>query len=325
MVWHHSSHTEHGWLSRGYLGVQLFFAISGVLITTLLLRERERKGQVALKEFYIRRTLRIFPLYYAVIALYFALVWLTERNTERGHAFFHHLPAFLTYTSNWFVSLGAGSSVIFYFAWSLATEEQFYLFWPSVIRFSRRWVGPTIVMTLVLLAGESARWARAHQLVPPDLLMVKVLASIATSICLGSLCAVLLHYRAGFNFAYRMAGQNWSVIVALVLLALTFTLQAPDIWVALVMVYVVACCVVREDHALRRVLANRGARYIGSISYGMYLLHVLALNIVRKVVGRDVGDIGLFAATTVLAIAAASLSYYTFEKPFLNLKKRFAS
>src|SRR5882672_6045500 len=72
VVWHHAGGALHfsGPLSRGYHGVSLFFVISGFLITTLLLRERSRTGAISLRKFYLRRALRIFPLYYAVLALY---------------------------------------------------------------------------------------------------------------------------------------------------------------------------------------------------------------------------------------------------------------
>ena len=122
---------------RGDWGVGLFFAISGFLITTLLLRERTATGTIALGKFYARRTLRIFPLYYAAIVLYSLLVWRFEHGPEKGE-FFRHLPFFMTYSSNWFVDRFAADRVIFAFSWTLATEEQFYLLWPSIIRFSRR-------------------------------------------------------------------------------------------------------------------------------------------------------------------------------------------
>src|SRR5215831_9494644 len=92
VIWHRTGpHGNHGLLSRGYLGVDLFFTISGFLITTLLLREQREEGRISLRNFYIRRTLRIFPLYYTVLALYVFLVWRFERNTPAGVQFFHNL------------------------------------------------------------------------------------------------------------------------------------------------------------------------------------------------------------------------------------------
>ena len=139
VIWHHTGrYVEAINLTRaGALGVDLFFAISGFLITTLLLRERERWGSISIRAFYIRRALRIFPLYYTVIILYVISVYALERNTPVGRQFFDNLPYFLTYTANWFV--GLDGRVIFYFAWSLSTEEQFYLVWPTLEKLLRGW------------------------------------------------------------------------------------------------------------------------------------------------------------------------------------------
>lgn len=138
VIWHHTAgHSFDLALSRrGHHGVTLFFAISGFLITTLLLREKQRLGDISLRKFYMRRSLRIFPLYYTVLLIYIALVAAMERGTHAGREFWGNLPAYATYTSNWFVDL-KGERVIFYFAWSLATEEQFYLVWPWVQKYLR--------------------------------------------------------------------------------------------------------------------------------------------------------------------------------------------
>ena len=134
----------------GQYGVSLFFVISGFLITTLLLREQKSSGVISLKNFYIRRTLRIFPLYYATLLIYLGLVIVTSHGPERS-AFFHNLPSYFTYTSNWFVDKDAGEHVTFAFAWSLATEEQFYLCWPSIVRFAKKWWTP-----LAIILGAAA-------------------------------------------------------------------------------------------------------------------------------------------------------------------------
>src|SRR5688572_20426684 len=137
VIWHHGpgAGLSSGLGSKGWLGVHLFFAISGFLITTLLLREKTRKGEIELKNFYVRRVLRIFPLYYSVLALYAALTYFV--GSQGRELFFQALPSFITYTSNWFF---AEDVVIFGFAWSLATEEQFYCTWPWVERYlTSRW------------------------------------------------------------------------------------------------------------------------------------------------------------------------------------------
>ena len=134
VVWHHTEGVgRDGLLGRGYLGVQMFFAISGFLITTLLLRERARTGCISLRKFYARRTLRILPLYYAVLITYTVLVAALRGGTVEAHEFWRHLPSFATFTSNWFVDVSSDTDVTFYFAWSLATEVHFYLFWPPLL------------------------------------------------------------------------------------------------------------------------------------------------------------------------------------------------
>jgi len=101
VVWHHSTPRPlEGILGRGPLGVDLFFAISGFLITTLMIREQSRTGRLAVGRFYARPSLRIFPLYYVVLSLYVvrAMLFLPE-GPARAH-FLHSLPFYATYTSN---------------------------------------------------------------------------------------------------------------------------------------------------------------------------------------------------------------------------------
>jgi len=323
VIWHHSG--EHtGILAKGYLGVALFFAISGLLITTLLLREQDRSGTISLRGFYVRRTLRIFPLYYAVIAVYVLLVAVLERRTPAGAEFFSNLPAYLTYTSNWFVDLSSGNRVIFYFAWSLATEEQFYLLWPSVVRYARIWFVPPLVMAGLLVLGESSRWALESGLLAPDLLLARVLASVATPICLGCVAAYVLHRPASFRVAWRIAGQAWSAPLAAALLAGTLLVDAaPTALVALAMTALVVACSIRPDHLLHHLLGWRALRYVGTISYGMYLMHMLALNTARRIL-PGAGAPLRFALAALIAILLASVSYRWFERPILALKDRLA-
>ena len=101
VVWHHTSGMPGPAIfTKGYLGVDFFFAISGFLITTLLVREQNATSRISLGKFYARRCLRIFPLYYVTLLLYVVLVALTQHNSAEGKDFFRHLPAFATYTSN---------------------------------------------------------------------------------------------------------------------------------------------------------------------------------------------------------------------------------
>jgi peptidoglycan/LPS O-acetylase OafA/YrhL len=121
VIWHHTmTHSMASPMAQqGKYGVTLFFVISGFLIVTLLLRERERTNAISLGKFWGRRSLRILPVYYATLLIYIVLVGLLE-HSQAGQDFFQNLPFFATFTSNLFVT--PGDRTIFVFSWSVAAE-----------------------------------------------------------------------------------------------------------------------------------------------------------------------------------------------------------
>lgn len=323
VIWSHVT-ADHALalLAHGNKGVDFFFAISGFLVTSLLLREYAANQRIALGAFYMRRTLRIFPLYYAVLLLYVVLVgWMLE-GTPKADAFWTNLPAFASYTSNWFVAPDSGSrhGVTFYFAWSLATEEQFYLFWPSlmvlVLTFTRR-SSMLAVAALSLLAIQVA----AHAAGPASFIAV-VLASMAPAILFGVVFAVLLNDRRSFVFLYGVLGRRWMAPLALLATLACLQFGAPANLARFLMAVIVACVCAREDTWLHPVLRWRPLVFVGTISYGIYLLHMLAANVARVLLHREFG-IDVFLGTLAVVVPAAYLSYRYFESPLLSLKSRF--
>jgi len=303
-------------LSSGRLGVDLFFAISGFLITSLLLRERRLIGDISLGRFYFRRSLRIFPLYYAVLALYVVLMLAVRHSSPAGGHLFSNLPYFLTYTSNWFVA----ASSPFGFAWSLATEEQFYCAWPWAVKYWGKWA-PVAMAGLIGIAVASGQ----HWLAVTGFARV-VLSQVALPICAGVLLAHLLDEERGYNVAFRLlrwrAAPLITILTALVLIAL----RVKGLLLAVAFALIVGSCVIREDHWLKPVLSSRGLVSVGAVSYGMYLLHGLGYNgieIVGKLVGFDRHGLISFFLALLLTFGLARLSYRYFESFFLRLKKRF--
>jgi peptidoglycan/LPS O-acetylase OafA/YrhL len=321
---HHVSGLHHGFLGRGYLGVSLFFAISGFLITSLLLREQDAHGFISLPRFYGRRSLRIFPLYYAVLTAYVLLVLFLEKGVKEKADFFENLPAFLTYTSNWFVPQEPNTRIIFYFAWSLATEEQFYLMWPGVMRVGHRW-GAVAFMTGLLAISLWAPWAVETGRLDDTLLSVRILASFAAPICMGCLAAYAVHSPKGFAWVYRVLGHKWMppLLLAAVLGAVA-TDGVPYGLTSLVMTALVVSTCVRTDHWLMPALTLAPLRHVGMISYGVYLMHMIILNLVRRAVPGQ-GFAVTFVLTLGVAVVAATLSYRYFESWFLRLKERLAA
>ncbi len=316
VIWHHTAPagTNEVLAGIGAQGVQLFFAISGFLITTLLLRERERNGKIDLKAFYLRRSLRIFPLYYGTLALYIVLVYALERYSEVGQAFFHNLIYFATYTSNIFVALDG--RVIFYFAWSLAAEEQFYLVWPPLLLLAGSVKRASNILISVIVICVASQMVGLHAF---DIIQLPIV--------IGALLAIGLNNEAHFRWLYRILGQTWSAPVFFIALLFVLLSNAlPGFVASILFAALVGACVIREHHPLTPILCLKPISYLGSISYGMYMLHMLCKNLVSKILGvlqiHEPG-IAVFLLTLIAATILAGLSFRYYESWFLNLKTRF--
>jgi peptidoglycan/LPS O-acetylase OafA/YrhL len=331
VVWHHTGAglVAAPWAQVGHHGVTLFFAISGFLITTLLLREHDRFGCIDLRAFYIRRALRIFPLYYAVLLAYVVLVFALERHSPAGKEFFSNLKYFATYTSNLFVALDGRT--IFYFSWSLAAEEQFYLVWPPLLKKlgtrTRALAAIAVVVVLLAVLEVALPWivgadaARATQ---------AALRKVPLAIVAGVGAALVLHDPRSFErWRPWLAGSRWhSAAWAAIALACLWLDGGVLPWAALHLSFalLVAACCMREDHVLAPLLRWQPMAYVGSISYGLYLLHMLCKNALVKAVaptGFALGPWTMFAGTALLSVIVAGLSFRWFETPFLRAKVPF--
>jgi len=317
VIWHHTvpAWLTGTWTYAGAQGVTLFFAISGFLITTLLVREWQRHGSIDIKAFYMRRALRIFPLYYGVLTLYVVLVLLVPRPGAAEAKFFDNLIYFATYTSNIFVQLEGRT--IFYYAWSLATEEQFYLIWPTVMLLAGSIWRAAWPLTLVLLAavlGQSWGYVR-WSVVPVSLLA-------------GALLALLLNSARWFKvlaWGLGRSGAGVQVLLAL-LVVLTWMPEAPPLVVPVLCTALVGACVMRESHTLARLLKWPPLVYLGTISYGLYMLHMLCKNVVLVLLrrlGQPQDGLLVVALTLALAVLAATLSFRYYEGYFLRRKNAF--
>jgi peptidoglycan/LPS O-acetylase OafA/YrhL len=313
-------------LKMGAFGVDVFFGISGFLITTLLLRERSKNGRISLRDFYLRRSLRIWPLYYATLGIYVLLVIFLQRGTGRDRVFFHFLPGYLTFTYTWFAGW-AVSGAVFNFAWSLSVEEQFYVVWALVLRILRGLL-PTLVMFLMIFLRLSVHFNILRNFILKDSLLWRIAAGVSVPICLGAILAQILHSEKGFRILRPILGSKWAAPLWLLLLLASLVPRQP-FWQMtqwFLVAAVVGSCVIREDNALAPFLRFRPLAYIGLVSYGMYLLNTLVLDVVNPVMNRiglrhPLVKFPVFVAVTVLV---AGISYRFFETPFLRLKERFS-
>jgi peptidoglycan/LPS O-acetylase OafA/YrhL len=323
------------------LGVEMFFVISGFLIVTLLLRERQKTGSIKLRNFYMRRILRIFPIYYVSILLVLSATLFLALEHRPGALRFYG-PAFivlLTYTQNIIpVSLGS-----FHPCWSLAIEEQFYLGWPTIeksVSTSTRWLillGIILISELVSFGIFNRAIVRLYgdpQAITMPLFLV-TFAPLAFGVCL----AHFLHDPRTYRLAFRALGYRWAPLFWIGILALVFRFTPADAtgWSRLAvhstLALLLGSLVIREDHFAASFFRFSVLARIGAISYGLYLYHQWIIDYVGRLLDRLVQRLGAppmssfsrLMAIGTLCIIVADLSFRFFEEPILRLRSRFRS
>ena len=319
VIWHHlpkGGMELPQLLTRGFLGVDFFFVLSGYLITTLLLREREATGAISLKGFYVRRLLRIVPVYFFVVtcvAVYFIGV-----KGETGYL--ELLPFYYLFLSNFLVD----DIPLLTITWSLSVEEQYYLLWPLLLLLLRKtWLIPVgLVLVSLNVAGALGAFGTSSTQMGP--LIWKLPNSTYAPIILGSILAIMLNGRLGFSFWHSVASSRIAAIAGLLALGIIFEFGPADVrgWTNLVihlgMVYVLAALVIREDTLISPVLKQGLVARIGVVSYGIYLYHLIALDVMTRVLAMF-GTDSLF----ILMIGYFALAYFISEISFRTLEAWF--
>lgn len=309
--------------TAGAFGVDVFFALSSYLITELLLREKTRTGSVDVKSFYIRRILRIWPLYFFFLALAVSL-----NGPLHQQVGWKALAAFLLFSGNWWMMLAGKSVSVINPLWSISVEEQFYLAWPLVVRnLSER--GLLLASGGMLLISSVARVSIALLHPGSERYFWFNTLTRLDPIALGILLAVLLRGRSPeLSAAARVVLFTASFSSLIAAANLLHTRAEPVSFAGVVLGYpIVAVSSVGLVLSLLSSVPPRYARgplvYLGRISYGLYVFHLLALKLADMIHERlrhpSASLIGF-----VLTALFAALSYQTLEKPFLRLKEKYS-
>lgn len=317
-----------GSVPLGTHGVDLFFVLSAFLITTLLLQERDRTGQIHIRAFYVRRILRIWPLYFVYIAIAAPYDFVYNDAPALYYA------GLLTFIGNWYQSLPLrplGFSLAGHL-WSICVEEQFYIVWPVLMKARKRLTIACILFGLMGLAYAlrlimfsygadlfSFCWNTITRLDP---------------FILGGLLALAMHNRTfALHLKWRCAAAGLSAIlfVATGLYLVGHTDGTPILFlypsVALACTLLVLAAIggppMESGNAILRLWS-----YLGKISYGLYIFHLPSLVIADSVaLGIPVADpwiwVVRFAIASVLTLVLSMASYRYLEKPFLRMKHRF--
>lgn len=329
--------------SMGWIGVQLFFALSGFLITGILLDSVGRPHYF--KSFFLRRTLRIFPLYYAFVAatvfiaapLAWDAAWAADVRASQW-------PYWL-YISNWTQPLGVQIHGLTHL-WSLAVEEQFYLVWPLVVwGLGRR--GLIRLATAMLLAGPVIRFVlRAAEL--PEATAYMFTIARWDALAAGALLAALLREDRGRALVARWTRPaTLGALGALVVfLFVERGFHSGSVMVQVIgqsLINVLAACLIafavgeepRAARALQRGLSWEHLRTLGKYSYAMYVFHFPIHHGLKPFLGpwvegptddslRLVRVAAYLALILILTFGASLLSWRLIEKPFLDLKEKWA-
>ncbi|HEX4600967.1 MAG TPA: acyltransferase [Gemmatimonadales bacterium] len=309
----------------GDLGVSAFFVLSGFLITWLLLKEHRATGTISLRQFYTRRSLRIFPAYYAFLAVSFMI------DYARGHEW----PPGLTrsavfYVVNYYNALHGHPVTSIAHAWSLGIEEQFYLLWPLLLLVLLRGGVPRAARAVAVLIVAVVTW-RCGLFLGRHVGQAYVYNAFDTrfdNLAVGCLLALGAQAPGFQGVAERLGRSALAPLASLALLVVSrtalgstyhytlgFTVDA-----VLVAVFIVQLLQLHGS-PLWSWLESPPARFLGVISYPLYLWHVWGLTVGHRVpVG---GSLGKFVVGVLACIVAACGSYYVIERPFLALKRRF--
>ena len=330
----------------GGYGVTFFFALSGFLITYLLLVEQARTRTISIKSFYIRRTLRIWPLYYLLGILSLAIlphvsalnipVW----QDELADNYFTQAILYITFLPNlalsFFGTIPHANQV-----WSVGVEEQFYLIWPLVVKYSRSiWhailkvMGIYLVIKSTLIAmrlmsdGISGiahlnRWSQFVEFSRIDCMAIGALGA-----------AVLYYYPQTLRPFYRLTSQY--LLYALTLLFLIYGgVTGGILWHFNQEIFAILSTAIVLNIATNRQsifkLQNQSFDYLGRISYGLYMYHCLCIAIAFYLVDRITtyslsgfaGNAIAYPLSIIITILVSAASYHWLEKPFIRYKHKF--
>jgi len=330
------------YFETGDLGVGFFFVLSGFLITYLLEKEYMKTGTISFKNFYIRRVLRIWPLYFLAIAVIVAISFTFHGFTlYKTGIDWHEVLWHLFFVGNIFRAFQNTSNDMIAILWSIAVEEQFYILWPLIYKIFRKYIA--WVIGLGVIVSMAYRYHYANNLEVREFYTPCVMIYLFVGTAIGIYGKHLREWIQGKALWIGLASAA-GVVGVLSVRGFVFPYMYPQWFIALdgllfatFFGLIILCAAFgrtsKRSQGLRaRNPIEAALEYLGTISYGLYIYHLIALTIVVYIAQRlgfeytnlDAGRFFILApATLALAIVIASVSYRFWEKPFLKLKDRF--
>lgn len=315
----------HIWASLGNLGVDIFFVLSGYIITARLIEEREKTSTINLSSFYIRRAFRILPLVCLYLGALYAISLFVDMDLRPSQ-----LAASLFFFRNYQRAANPDGIFTSHF-WSLSIEEHFYLLWPLLLLKLKNkraaWVGG-------VAACLCAAW-RAYDVAHPDGPIGRFLPGATAPVrdfrtdvrldglFLGCLLAILLTYPTVRAFLFRNCPKEMPLVLALfLLLNEQRTDGLPALGNYLLIVGMVTSTLIVHEGLAFKLLNSRFLVTVGVISYSLYVWQQLFL--VHPFYADPMGPLGRFPLNLLCAFAVAACSYYFIEKPINGMGHRLA-
>jgi peptidoglycan/LPS O-acetylase OafA/YrhL len=324
----------------GWIGLNLFFVLSGYLITQRLYVHLSGNTRSYFKNFYWRRILRIFPLYYGCLVIFFLLLPLIYPGYDNVFGSLYSMQGwFWSYSSNWMMILhGMPKQPVFFHFWSLAVEEQFYVVWPFLF--------------LLLVKARKISWIIVLMIIGSIFLRNSIhdgfssylnTGTAAEPLLLGALITILEKQKVlekNYNCFLFLALAS---VISLVIIFINdpsphitndWLLRAGYTSIDLIWAWILVLCIVttKMSAPAKQVLSAGWLKWLGKYSYGIYVFHWLVLNLfiykaVTEMINRGIDQQLAYFSVRVAGIAlillVSYLSYNFYEKKFLALKKYF--
>ncbi len=326
----------------GFLGVNFFFVLSGFLITYLLIKEKEFTGRIHVGNFYVRRILRIWPLYFLCVFIGFA-VFAILKKMEGQPVMENANPWYYVFFAANFDIMHTWpekpNALLLSVLWSVAVEEQFYLTWPLILGFFRiknfKFIFPVIMLgSLVFRAFYTADTDADHAV------RYFHTFSLIGDMALGGLFAYFVSYESRFKkWIINLSKGSILLLYAATLLvclfkSVIFTCGVPVIFERIVIGALFGMIILEQNYAHNSPLKLKELKRVSSLgiyTYGLYCLHFLGIYFTLKIIsklGLNASNVWVAllscAMALVLTIVIGLASYHLFEKWFLRLKDRFA-
>jgi peptidoglycan/LPS O-acetylase OafA/YrhL len=308
-------------IRAGAFGVDIFFVLSSFLITTLLIHESLETGKISLRRFYIRRSLRIWPLYY--LFLMFSLFILPFLGLTDEIIEFKYVPSFFLFYSNWTIAFWGFPTSVIAILWSLAIEEQFYIVWPVLIKYLKI----ENIFNLSLLCFFIANMTRILLVflqVKHPTIWVNTFARLDT-IGAGGILA-LYFYLNPSKFVLKKGNAILGILLSIFLVVVCARFSYYDGFNSIFSYFLVTCACVIMLISFYSLEFPSVLAFLGKISFGLYVFHMLSIDLVKQFINSQF--LSRFPVLKVfpsfiLTVFFALVSYFFFEKYWLKLKQNF--